>query len=76
MKGIIDRIEGDFVVIEYKDIFLNLPLILFPKDVKENDIVTLSVTIEKIETEEKYQSTKDRLNSLFKKEKGKEKNYE
>lgn len=67
MRGIIDRIEGDFVVVEYEEAFLNLPLILFPADIKENDTVTFSVTIEKVETEERYQSTKDRLNNLFKK---------
>ena len=67
MKAVVDRIEDDFVIVEYGDRLLDVPLILFPKGIKENDIVNFTVTIEGIETEEKYQSTKNRLESLFKK---------
>ena len=39
MKGIVDRLEGDQVVLEIEDGTLSFDMELFPKDVKEGDIV-------------------------------------
>lgn len=39
MKGVVDRLEGDMVVLEIEDGTLSFDIELFPKDIKEGDIV-------------------------------------
>ena len=39
MKGIVDRLEGDQVVLEIEDGTLSFDKELFPEDVKEGDVV-------------------------------------
>jgi hypothetical protein len=44
---IIDRFEGDFAVVEYKEgRTFNLPRSLLPPGAKEGDILTLTMTID------------------------------
>lgn len=41
MKGIIDRIEGEYVVLEVEGGMIDIKKTLMPKDIKEGDIVEL-----------------------------------
>lgn len=41
MKGIIDRIEGEYVVLEVEGEMIDIKKTLMPKDIKEGDIVEL-----------------------------------
>jgi len=64
MKVIIDRIEGEFAVVETEDKeILNLPKKLVP-DACEGDVVT--ITIDKAETEKRKKNIKNLMNDLFK----------
>jgi len=64
-KATIDRIEGEIVVllVEKKDmiITLDLPLEIFPKNVKEGDVINLSLTVNKKETADR----KERISKLI-----------
>ena len=63
MEVIVDRIEGDYVVLEIeKGKMCNLPLELVP-NVKEGDIVT--IIINKDKTEERKKTIEDLMNSVF-----------
>lgn len=39
MKGVVDRIEGEYVVLEVEDKILNFKINLFPPDIEEGDVV-------------------------------------
>ena len=63
MKVIIDRFEGDYVVVEIdKGNFVNLPKELVP-NAKEGDIVIIRVDHE--ETNKRKEHVKDLMNQLF-----------
>ena len=63
MKVIIDRFEGDYVVVEIdKGNFVNLPKELVP-NAKEGDIVIIRVDRE--ETNKRKEHVKDLMNQLF-----------
>ena len=63
MEVIVDRIEGDYAVLEIeKGKMCNLPLELVP-NVKEGDIVT--IIINKDKTEERKKTIEDLMNSVF-----------
>lgn len=49
---IVDRIEGEFVVVEKDGDFYNLPLVLFVSPPEEGDIITLGVEKPKQQTAE------------------------
>ncbi len=60
----IDRIEGNYVVVENEDgVFYELPLGLF-KDVKEGEIYSL--LLQEKETVERKDRITEKLNRLFK----------
>lgn len=42
-KLIVDRIEGKYVVLEYGEKTLDLPLEIFPKAVQEGDIIDITI---------------------------------
>ena len=63
MEVIVDRIEGDYAVVEIeKGKMCNLPLELVP-NVKEGDVVT--ITINKGKTEERKNTIEELMNSVF-----------
>ncbi len=63
MDVIVDRIEGDYALVEIeKGNISKLPLELVP-DVKEGDIVT--ITINKDKTKERKKSIEELMNSVF-----------
>jgi hypothetical protein len=54
MKGIIDRFEGDMVVVEIEGKTQDFPKSLFPKEIEVGDVVKLNgnkITIQKDETD-------------------------
>ena len=63
MDVIVDRIEGDYAVVEIeKGKMCNLPIELVP-NVKEGDIVT--IIINKDKTEERKKIIEELMNSVF-----------
>ena len=63
MDVIVDRIEGDYAVVEIKKgKMCNLPIELVP-NVKEGDVVT--ITINKDKTEERKKTIEELMNSVF-----------
>ncbi len=63
MDVIVDRVEGDYAVVEIeKGKMCNLPLELVP-NVKEGDVVT--ITINKGKTEERKKTIEELMNSVF-----------
>lgn len=63
MDVIVDRIEGDYAVVEIeKGNMSNIPLDLVP-GVKEGDIVT--IIINKDKTEERKKTIEELMNSVF-----------
>lgn len=63
MEVIVDRIEGDYAIVEIeKGNMSNLPLDLVP-NVKEGDIVT--ITINKDKTEDRKKTIEELMNSVF-----------
>ena len=57
---VIDRIEGEWAVVEYGSLSFNLPLPLLPKQVQEGDVINLQITILGTETKKRAESI-DRL---------------
>lgn len=63
MDVVVDRIEGEYAVVEIKKgEMCNLPIELVP-NVKEGDIVT--ITINKNKTEERKKTIEELMNSVF-----------
>ncbi len=63
MDVIVDRIEGDYAVVEIeKGKMCNLPLVFLP-NVKEGDVVTITINKDKIE--ERKKTIEDLMNSVF-----------
>lgn len=63
MDVIVDRIEGDYAVVEIdKGNMVNLPIELVP-NIKEGDVVT--ITINKDKTEKRKKTIEELMNSVF-----------
>lgn len=62
---IIDRFEGDWVVIEYGDTTFNFPRSLLPPDVKWGDVITISVSVDQTVTKERRQKARDMMKRFF-----------
>lgn len=63
MKVIVDRIEGEYLVVEItKDSFVNIPRILVPT-AKENDVI--SINIDYTETKKRKQEMQKLMNNVF-----------
>ena len=62
---IVDRIEANFAVCEIEEgNFADIPLKALPNDVKEGDVIKISVETE--ETEKRKKNINNLMNSLFK----------
>ena len=59
---VIDRMEGDWAVIEFEKRTFNVPLSLLPQGVKEGDVISMLITID----EKATQSRSDEINLLAK----------
>lgn len=68
MKGIIDRFEGDFVVVEIDGKTNDFPKRIFPKSVKPGDVVEISgekVTVLKDQTEKLRKEIEELMNDVW-----------
>lgn len=63
MMFIIDRIEGDYAVVEFGDDFIDVPLSSFREEVKAGDV--LYFVVDKEETEKRTSNARNRLFNLF-----------
>ena len=68
MKGIVDRLEGDKILLEIEDGTLSFDIELFPENVREGDIVEYldnRFIVNEIETEDRKKHINDIFNSLI-----------
>jgi len=62
---IVDRFEGDRAVIEYEGTTFNVPRSLLPPEVKEGDVITLSISVDQTITKERRQQGEERMKNFF-----------
>ena len=62
---VVDRIEGNKVIIEIDNDFVELPISLFPSEVSEGDIIDMDIKINVEETDKRRKETSDKLKNLF-----------
>lgn len=68
MKGVIDRFEGDIVVLEIDGITKDFPKTLFSHHAKEGDVVSMKngkFVVLKQETNELRKEIEELMNDLF-----------
>ncbi len=63
---VIDRIEGNIVVVEYNNLYINVPMEYFNEEVREGDI--LNFIVDKERTNKKKEENRSRLENLFKRD--------
>lgn len=66
MEAIIDRFEGEYVVIEYNKEVFNLPKKILPSEVKEGDVININIVINTKKTEELKKKIEKVTDSLWK----------
>ena len=65
MRIIIDRIEGDFAIVELPSgQMIDCPRAMLPDNAKEGSII--NITVDENATSEKLQRVTERMNKLFK----------
>jgi hypothetical protein len=62
---VIDRFEGDMVVIEYNGKTFDLPRSLLPREAKEGDVLKLSITVDNEETKKRKKKIDNLMDKLF-----------
>lgn len=62
---IIDRFEGDWAVVEYGETTFNFPRSLLPQDVKESDVITISISVDQTITKERRQKGEEMMKGFF-----------
>lgn len=62
---IIDRFEGDWVVVEFGRKTFNLPKFLFPAGAKEGDVIEIEVSIDQKTTAFRKKSVNELADILF-----------
>ncbi|MEH7320556.1 DUF3006 domain-containing protein [Priestia megaterium] len=68
IKGIIDRFEEGFAVVEIEGVTKDYPKIIFPKEAEVGDVVYITgdkVTIDKNETKKLEKEIKDLMNEVW-----------
>lgn len=65
IEGILDRVEGDFAIIKYKDITINLPKELLPENYNEGMSLFISVNSDEKSEQEKEDYAKAILNEII-----------
>jgi hypothetical protein len=68
MKGIVDRFEGDLVVVEVNGQTKNYPRAMFPKELEIGDVVKFEgnqVVIQKDETAKLRKEIEDLMNEVW-----------
>lgn len=62
---IIDRLEGDWVVVEYEGGTFNIPKALFPQQVREGDVVRISIVVDEEATKNRKKRVEQLADELF-----------
>jgi hypothetical protein len=62
---IIDRIEGNWVVIEFEGETFNIPKSLFPRSAREGDVIKISVSVDDKATSERRNRVEKLMDELF-----------
>lgn len=62
---IIDRLEGDLVILEYEGKTYELPRKVFPHDIKEGNIVMVEFKVDKEGSEKRLDKIKKLEDELF-----------
>ncbi|MBC7087970.1 MAG: DUF3006 domain-containing protein [Tissierellales bacterium] len=63
--GIVDRIEGEFVIVEIFEKIYTFPKEMFPEDVSEGDVISFNVEIKKNDTEDRRKMMEEKLKKLI-----------
>jgi hypothetical protein len=69
MQCIVDRLEGDYAVIEYHDKVLNLPKVFLPIDVNEGDVLDVIIMLDYNETNKLKVESEELMNDAWEKPK-------
>lgn len=62
---IIDRFEGDLVIIEYEEKTYELPKKIFPHDIKEGDVITVEFKVDTEKSMERLKKIRKLEDELF-----------
>ena len=62
---IIDRIEGNWAVIEYEGITFNIPKNLLPQNAKEGDVINIIISVDSKATSERRYNMDKLMDELF-----------
>ncbi|MFT9494637.1 DUF3006 domain-containing protein [Anaerosolibacter sp.] len=62
---ILDRIEGDWAIIEYGKIMLQLPKELLPENAKEGDILHIHISVDIDQTNRRKERLEEKMNRLW-----------
>jgi hypothetical protein len=62
---VIDRLEGDWAVIEYGDKTFNIPTGILPPEAKEGDVIDIIVKVQDKKTEGRKDKIKSLVDELF-----------
>ncbi|MEI7884963.1 MAG: DUF3006 domain-containing protein [Clostridia bacterium] len=62
---IIDQIEAQWVIMEWENQLIKLPLAIFPPAIKEGDVLELHININQEATAERRKSLTKKLNNLM-----------
>lgn len=65
MRCIVDRLEGDYAVIEYFDKILNLPKVFLPVEVREGDVLDVIIMLDDSETNKLKESIKELMDEVW-----------
>ncbi|HHV35876.1 MAG TPA: DUF3006 domain-containing protein [Syntrophomonadaceae bacterium] len=62
---IIDRLEGDWVVVEFEGGTFNIPKALFPQKVREGDVVRITIVVDEEATKDRKKRVEQLADELF-----------
>ena len=62
---IIDRLEGDWVVVEFEGGTFNIPKALFPQQVREGDVVKITIIVDEEVTKDRKKRVEKLADELF-----------
>ena len=62
---IIDRFEGELVVVEYEEKFYNIPRTWLPVGAKEGDLVAVTIAVDEEASARRREDMERQVNDLF-----------
>lgn len=65
LKGIIDRFEGEFAVVEIDEKTIDFPKSIFPKEADVGDVVIIEVKVDKKATEKLRREIEELMNEVW-----------